>query len=474
MDDLAIAHTFGPITLDSIREGAYAVRTARAVNYGAIAVMLWDMLLNLDREVELIWKSRWNFVKILFFFNRYISPMVLCVDVWFMSGTQQGLGVSVCRKWYTAAYLVQIACSASTSLLVSCRLWAWYELSTPTLYFLFSVWLSGFVSSAAVMLNGLWGPDNGMVYLSAFNVCITIEDDIWIQWLSGTLSHSIYFISLFFSALTAPRSSRHTALAILYRDGLFFYLLTSATMLAALLTWRFAPRLYMGVIIYMPWITMQILLSRLLLHVRTSHIFYAHPHSSIAAMANSQAGSVSSVLNDYPLQSLPAKLSREDLQTRMSPSASPVTKDGKRQGSLAPSNINETLSQIHKPRRMCSLGASRSMSGIVDNVPNPNQGTVEREEDTEGRINGDTEGACVETEDACIPLPTWLPEYLRTHPAMKRFWWMKPKLNPSSSGGPNRTNSQEVYVYVEDYVPEGPSEVGGLRESRLGRYDHWL
>ncbi len=52
MDDLSIAQALGPVTLDSIREGVYAIRMMRAVNYGAITVMLWDMLLNFDREVR--------------------------------------------------------------------------------------------------------------------------------------------------------------------------------------------------------------------------------------------------------------------------------------------------------------------------------------------------------------------------------------------------------------------------------------
>jgi len=38
-------------------------------------MFLWDYILTFEMEVDLVWKSKWNFMKGLYFFQRY-SPFV--------------------------------------------------------------------------------------------------------------------------------------------------------------------------------------------------------------------------------------------------------------------------------------------------------------------------------------------------------------------------------------------------------------
>lgn len=95
MATLADLTFFGPLTAKTLQSAAYAVRTARAVNYGAMSLMLWDMLLTLPREVELIWNSQLTALKVIFLFNRYATPAVISVNIWAMSGHARGLTESL-------------------------------------------------------------------------------------------------------------------------------------------------------------------------------------------------------------------------------------------------------------------------------------------------------------------------------------------------------------------------------------------
>ena len=46
----------------------------------ACAMFLWDYILTFEMEVDLVWKSKWNFMKGLYLFQRYlpfIEPIFL-------------------------------------------------------------------------------------------------------------------------------------------------------------------------------------------------------------------------------------------------------------------------------------------------------------------------------------------------------------------------------------------------------------
>jgi len=40
-------------------------------------MFLWDYVLTFEMEVDLVWKSKWNFMKGLYFFQRYLPFVVI-------------------------------------------------------------------------------------------------------------------------------------------------------------------------------------------------------------------------------------------------------------------------------------------------------------------------------------------------------------------------------------------------------------
>jgi len=44
-------------------------------------MFLWDYILTFEMEVDLVWKSKWNFMKGLYFFQRYLPFIDI---IWFI------------------------------------------------------------------------------------------------------------------------------------------------------------------------------------------------------------------------------------------------------------------------------------------------------------------------------------------------------------------------------------------------------
>ncbi|XP_006458580.1 hypothetical protein AGABI2DRAFT_115614 [Agaricus bisporus var. bisporus H97] len=65
----------------------------------SIALVVYECLITMDMEVELVWKSRWNFTKILYLLNRY----VIIADAIVLELNRFGTNVSSCKPLLRAA-----------------------------------------------------------------------------------------------------------------------------------------------------------------------------------------------------------------------------------------------------------------------------------------------------------------------------------------------------------------------------------
>lgn len=269
----AEAQVFGPVTLENLISNFAIGRQIGCVIYACLTIMVWDMLLTLPMEVELLWKSRMSVLKVIFLFNRYVSALVIIVSVLFMSRLISGLTDNICRGWLAFSTFVEVFSIASTSFLYAFRLWAWYQLSTRALVALLLLWICCVLVSIGLLIDIAGVHSEDFIHEQIFNVCISIRPVLWPQWVPVTFEHGFYAFFLLFNAMRTPRSERKPALAILYRDGILFYMLTFCVCLFSVLVFRYGPRIYVSLATYPPWIIFQIAISHFLLNVKTSQLF---------------------------------------------------------------------------------------------------------------------------------------------------------------------------------------------------------
>ncbi|KAG9114245.1 hypothetical protein FRC07_007674 [Ceratobasidium sp. 392] len=54
---------------------------SKCLSIAGICVLIYDHILTFPDEVRFIWKQKWSIVSTIFVLNRYITPLVLAVDV---------------------------------------------------------------------------------------------------------------------------------------------------------------------------------------------------------------------------------------------------------------------------------------------------------------------------------------------------------------------------------------------------------
>ncbi|KAA1466948.1 hypothetical protein DENSPDRAFT_62118 [Dentipellis sp. KUC8613] len=92
-----------------------ALQQNRVVTYfdlNASALLLYDYFLNLPDEIDLIWNSRWNAVKVTYLLNRCISFGNIAIGIYHQLGFD--MSASICHRVYTITGWL-ITCGIATS-----------------------------------------------------------------------------------------------------------------------------------------------------------------------------------------------------------------------------------------------------------------------------------------------------------------------------------------------------------------------
>ncbi|KAF5311114.1 hypothetical protein D9619_007984 [Psilocybe cf. subviscida] len=102
-----------------------AIRGVTAVKYAdgaAVAMFVYDYILTLEMEIELVWKSKWNWIKYVYLFQRYL-PFVdtVFLSVFIKSGNK---GASECWHLYFADSFVMIIGMCASEIILTVRVWA--------------------------------------------------------------------------------------------------------------------------------------------------------------------------------------------------------------------------------------------------------------------------------------------------------------------------------------------------------------
>ncbi|KAJ1308560.1 hypothetical protein OPQ81_004259 [Rhizoctonia solani] len=94
-----------PIPANSIQPLIEALEALRLTKYLIVVVftfLMYDIVLTYSREVQLIWGSRWTFVRVLFTIARYLTPCILIMNISFTFHPNlpaQALGILLLRVW---------------------------------------------------------------------------------------------------------------------------------------------------------------------------------------------------------------------------------------------------------------------------------------------------------------------------------------------------------------------------------------
>lgn len=419
-----ILDLFPPLTLERMIFLTKADTTFRYILHAALCVMIWDHMLTFHREVVFVWRARWTVIKALFLFNRYITTIVIAANVAITSGLVHGLTNEFCQAYILISTALELLCISFVSFVVLFRLHAAWGGSRNSFVALFSLWSLSFLGAVVAYLFVVYPAKRTLFHEDKFDICFGLIPNLWVLWLPDAILHIVMLTILVWNAISTPRSGRTRILGLLYREGILYYSTTLVVLVGGMITWQFADAVWIGVPLYPGWAVCQIAMSRLLLSLKSVCAFESNTDLT-PRCASRLPRSVSPLVSveshgDYALESLKASRSR---------TMTPSTFYGSEPVDMYRSCSRQILRPVYSSASWCSSTAETLTKG---------------ERDIRMR------------------------QFMRTGAFEKRWWWWL--LGVDSAKRDARISVDASTVERWDPGDPGP----GVKDSRLGRYDHWL
>ncbi|KAF8129077.1 hypothetical protein EV363DRAFT_1166787, partial [Boletus edulis] len=234
-----------------------------------LVILLWDHVLTLPDEVELIWRAKLSIPKVLFLLNRYVVPLAMAILSNEFSGVTPylSLPVSTCKVCYAIAVAVGMLSIATSNFLILLRLWVLWDRS-PRLVF---VTLMFFIVTQLLALSFvgyvIYDMLPTMFFHPVLRICIPRHKPKFVMlWTPGIVFELVVFLTAVWNALDRPRSRNVRVSKIMYRDGsLYFFVLLR---LLNLLLCTVAPGSLTFLGVFFIWSISNITLARFIFNLR--------------------------------------------------------------------------------------------------------------------------------------------------------------------------------------------------------------
>ncbi|KAI0356352.1 hypothetical protein OH77DRAFT_256564 [Trametes cingulata] len=102
--------------------GLTDIRNTRLVSFAIASIVIYDYIVCIEREVELIWKKRWSVIKFAFLWHRYFGLLCVILQLYGQHSGGHGLG---CAEWKTEACGRQLSIRKRS--MTNCSFWFYWE-----------------------------------------------------------------------------------------------------------------------------------------------------------------------------------------------------------------------------------------------------------------------------------------------------------------------------------------------------------
>ncbi|KAF8623002.1 hypothetical protein AX15_006594 [Amanita polypyramis BW_CC] len=255
------------LTPSELATTVHHLMAAKMFSLAACVMCFYDIMLTFADEVELIWSRRFTFVSLLWYINRYVSPLAfIIVTVSFHSNWSK----EVCGRYVVFPEAVKAVTSFAIGATFVLRLYAIYQRSI-TVATIFSALL------AAELAIKIWAFTDG-TYLNlppGVIGCILVgKHDLRFAstWISELAFDSLVFFATLYRAVSSHRQARRnggiTLLDLIVRDGIMYFACIFAVNLITVLMFVFAPADIKAINASLSTLLTSVMVSRLILNLR--------------------------------------------------------------------------------------------------------------------------------------------------------------------------------------------------------------
>jgi len=270
-------------------EAANGAKIVRYFNLASWLFCTYDWIINLDREIELIWKLKFTSMTYFYFFNRYISGIFLTISM-FTYVQEYYIGDTFCQEWWTFEGFTFTICFQLVELVLGLRVWALWKKSKVIgfiigFFFILEI-LAMFIVIGLDFTNNFTATDTpfGQYGIEDFHLCTPTTNIAYV--------YSFWFPTLAYGTVIAALAGwigikryRYTCggattptgkwlLDIFIRDSLIYYILLALLELCMSILWYIGvgptPQLLVGIAMAAP----IVLCSKLILNLRGAYYDY--------------------------------------------------------------------------------------------------------------------------------------------------------------------------------------------------------
>ncbi|PPQ82885.1 hypothetical protein CVT24_007844 [Panaeolus cyanescens] len=119
----AAAIVMDPALAQSFFDGLQRVQVVTSFHVVAVVVFLWDYFLTFSAEVDLVWNSKWNTMKVLFLVQRYM-PFADSVFLVLYLKFSNNMDPLKCQQFTTACSFLMVIGTALSEVILTLRVWA--------------------------------------------------------------------------------------------------------------------------------------------------------------------------------------------------------------------------------------------------------------------------------------------------------------------------------------------------------------
>lgn len=235
----------------------------------ASTIFLYDYVLTLRMEIDLVWYSKWTLLKILYLVQRY-APFYDTVGLVLYHQFVIGLSPSYCLVNYKISGWSFISSIAISEVILALRLWAVWRKSLKiavglSLFFL-ACWVANFVVMG-IFLNSMAFAKSPFPYPGCFIVAGShILAVCWILLMVYDAGNLVMMVIPGFAAYRTGGSSQ--LVRVVYRDGVIYYVYIFLVSLVNVIVINRLPPDLVHLLSSFERILHCILTSRIVLHIR--------------------------------------------------------------------------------------------------------------------------------------------------------------------------------------------------------------
>ncbi|KAI0826672.1 hypothetical protein BC628DRAFT_250289 [Trametes gibbosa] len=250
--------------IETLLQHATAVRVMTLVGFVAL---LYDHLITLTDEINLIWNVRKGVVSTVFLLNRYCIPVVLALDIYESFGNAAA-SIVFCKVWTVIQSYVTIVSYISIHATVAWRL---YAIFNGKAWVAWVLWIAGFLNfaiSAGITTASLVPI---IANLRPYhNACVgSVPNYIWSIWLPSVFFETLLFGLTITAMLYQGQHRSLTSLSLLlYRDGMLYFVAVTFCSMFSLMVWALAGPDLLGLARYFALAMVNIAGARLVLNLK--------------------------------------------------------------------------------------------------------------------------------------------------------------------------------------------------------------